>query len=487
MNEGTVERPSLLRRILGESAVYGLGGLANQALAIVLVPVYARQLGVDNYGVIAIINTTLSLTTMIVTLALPQAFFRSYLKEAETDLDRASVLQTSLGLRLIASVVGLLLFSAISLQLTILLLGSSAEWPLIALIGPIVFLDSLNLVPMALLRAHRRPVPYATIAFVRAVLGAVLIIGFVVILDMGLLGVLLGSLGSALVTTSLGFWLLAHEGRLVIGLDRTLVRQMLAFSLPLVPAAIAGWTLNLSDRYIIQAFEGRTAVGIYSAGYVVGLTINALAIAPFTLAWGAAYWEIAKQPDARRQIARVLTGYMALASFAALTISALATDAFRILLTPEFEAGRFITPFSAFAYVMYGTYTVLATGLNLESQTRRLPLITGAAAIASVLLNLLLIPILGYLGAGVATLASYTLLAVISGIVSQRYYAVPWELGRVAALLGLALGLAAASLLGPDHVAWRLLCLIAYPVLVIGLRILPTQTVSALLAFRPRR
>lgn len=473
--------------MLGESAIYGLGGLANQALAIILVPVYARQLGVESYGAVAIINTTLSLTTMVVTLALPQAFFRSYLKEAETGRERAAVLETSLGLRLVVSILALVLFSAISLQLSILLLGSSAEWPLIALIGPIVFLDSLNLVPMALLRAQRRPTPYAALAFVRAVFGSILIILFVVVLDLGVMGVLFGSLGSSVVTTSLGFLVLAREGRLAIRFDRARVRHMLAFSLPLVPAAVAGWTLNLSDRYIIQAFEGQTAVGLYSAGYVVGLTINALAIAPFTLAWGATYWEIARQPDARRTIARVLTGFVALASFAALGVSALSTDIFRILLTPSFEPGRFVTPFSAFGYVLYGAYTVVTTGLNLESQTRRVPFITGAAAICSVVLNLLLVPVLGYMGAAVSTLASYAFLAVASGIVSQRVYAVPWELSRVGALLGIALLLAAAALLGPDHLGWRLLCMVAYPALVLGLGIMPARSLAALGALRRGR
>ena len=480
-------RPPFLRRMLGESAIYGLGGLANQALAIVLVPVYARQLGVENYGTVAIVTTTLSLTMMVVTLALPQAFFRSYFAEADSRLDRESVLRTSLGLRVVVSVVALVLFSALSVQLSVLLLGSSADWPFIALIGPIVFLDSLNLVPMALLRAERRPVPYAALAFIRAVLGSVLIIAFVVGFELGVLGVLLGSLGSALATTTIGFLMLALKGRLAVGFDRARVRGMLAYSLPLVPAAVAGWTLNLSDRYIIEAFDGRAAVGLYSAGYVVGLTINALAIAPFTLAWGATYWEIARQPDARRTIARALTGFVALASFAALAISALATDAFRTLLPPSFEAGRFVTPFSAFGHVLYGAYAVVTTGLNLESQTRRVPLLIGGAAIGSVLLNLLLVPALGYMGAAISTLGSYALLAVVSGMVSQRYYPVPWELGRVSALLVIALALAALALLGPDHTGWRLACLMAYPAIVVGLRLMPLSYLSTLRAVRPDR
>ena len=499
MTDGTPDRPAdpateagpprrpLLRRLLGESAVYGLGGVANQALAIVLVPIYASQLGVANFGTVAILTTTLSLATLVATAALPQAFFRAYLKDAQDEHERDAVLRTTLGLRIIISTLALLAFTALSLPLAIALIGSASAWLLMALIGPIVFFDTLNLVPLSLLRARRRARPYAALSFSRAVLGSLLIVLFVVVLGMGVMGVVLGSLGSSIVTAMFGMLVLARERRPALGLDGRLVRHMLAFSLPLVPASVAGWTLNLSDRYLVQALEGREAVGLYSAGYTVGLAINALAVAPFTLAWGAAYWEISRQADAREVIARVLTGFTVLASFLALGLAALGTDAIRILLTPPFEPARFITPFSAFAYVLYGIFTIVSTGLNLESQTRRVPIILGGAAIGSVLLNLILIPALGYLGAAVSTLASYAGLALVAGIVSQRYYHVPWEVSRVVASLVLAMTLAAAALIGPDHVAWRLACLVAYPVLAVALRIASLRRLIPVLAFLNRR
>ena len=105
MTDGTPTRPPtgtpILRRLLGESAVYGLGGVANQALAIILVPIYARQLGSEGYGTVALLTTTLSTATLIATLAMPQAFFREYLREAVDDRQRRAVLRTTLGLRLI--------------------------------------------------------------------------------------------------------------------------------------------------------------------------------------------------------------------------------------------------------------------------------------------------------------------------------------------------------------------------------------------------
>ncbi len=491
MTDGTSTRlPTgvpILRRLLGDSAVYGLGGVANQALAILLVPIYARQLGTEGYGTVALLTTTLSTATLIATLALPQAFFRAYLREAETDVDRRAVLRTTLGLRVLTSAAALAIMLLVAAPLADLILGAATAWPLMALIGVVVLFDTLNVVPLSFLRAERRPGPYALLSFSRAVLGSILIIGFVVAAGLGPLGVVLGSALAAAVAAIAGSFLLARGGRLKLGLDRTLARRMLAFGLPLVPAALAGWALNLSDRYLVNAFDGRDAVGIYSAGYTVGLAINALAIAPFSLAWGATYWEIAKREDAPAVISRVLTGFAALASFAALGISALATDAFRILLTPGFEDGRFVTPFSAFAFVGYGLFTILTTGINLAGRTRWLPLIMGAAAAANFVLNLALIPALGYLGAAVSTLLGYALLAVIGGMVSQRAYPVRWELGRVSVVLGLAMALAAAALLGPDHVVWRLATIVTYPAAVVGLGIVPRRYAAELIGLIRRR
>jgi O-antigen/teichoic acid export membrane protein len=260
---------------------------------------------------------------------------------------------------------------------------------------------------------------------------------------------------------------------------------MLAFSLPLVPASLAAWTLNLSDRYIVNAVQGRDAVALYSAGYTLGLAMNALAVAPFTLAWGAAYWEIAKQSGAPRTISRVGLGFTALACFVALGVSALSTDAIRMLLTPHFEPSRFVTPYSAFAYVAYGMYAIASTGLNLEGKTRWLPVVVGAGAAVNVALNVLLVPRVGYIGAAISTLVGYSVLPIASGILSDRYYPVPWPLGRIGFTIALAIALSAAALLGPDHFLWRLGCVGIFPALLIALRIVPLNTLRGLARVTP--
>lgn len=462
-----------LRRLISETAVYGLGGVANQALTILLVPIYARQLGVENYGVLAVLNTVLALSTMVVGLAMPQGFFRWYLKESETEGQRAHILASTLSLRLAASVAGLVAFSLLAPLLGLALFGGTGELPVILLIGPITFFDTLNLIPLSFLRGERRPLPYSVLAFTRAGLGSVLIIVFVVVLDMGVLGVLLGSAISALVSVTIGLGMLARADRLRLGWDRSYAIGLLRFTLPLVPAALAGWTLSLSDRFVIGAVDGYRAVGVYAIGYTVGLAMNALVVQPFTLAWGAAYWEYARdEAQAPRTIARTMTLFAIVAGVPALALSLFGTDAIRLLLTPEFEPGRFVVPFSAFGYLAYGLYMISGTGLNLAARTRWIPFTVGAAALANLVINLVTVPLFGFMAAAWSTLISYAVLAILTGAASQRYYPVPWDYPRVLGAVGVGLALSAAGLLGPDALAWRILCFVAFPVVLLATGIL---------------
>jgi O-antigen/teichoic acid export membrane protein len=222
-------------------------------------------------------------------------------------------------------------------------------------------------------------------------------------------------------------------------------------------------------------------------GYTAGLVINALAIQPFNLAWSAAYWEVSRSEDGPRTIARSLTWFIAIAAGAALFLSVIGTDVLRLLVGAEFEASRFIVPFSAFSFVLYGAYTIGATGLSIVGRSGPVATSMLVAAGAAIILNLLLIPPLGMYGAAISTVAGYALLASLAGWHSQRHYPVPWQLPRVLAILGLAAGLSALALLGPDHPLWRLGCLLLYPPILVGAGIVrPTQARQLLRAVRGR-
>ena len=468
----TALRP-LARRLVSESAIFGLGGAANQILNVILVPLFAAALGIAEFGVLSILNSTLALGSNLVGFALTQSFFRSFLRDAPEGPERLRVLRVALALRLVVSTIGVAIYLAVAPGLTLGLFGNLDRLPLVLLLAPNILLDTLNLIPLQFLRATRRPGLFAGIVFVRAVASGVGVLLLVIVFPMGVAGAVLGGIGGSLVAAVLGYAVIGRMGGLQVEFDRPLMRSMFLFSLPLVPAGAAGWTLNLSDRYVLQIFEGSHVVGIYSLGYSLGLALNVFVMQPFLLAWAAAKWDVARGEHAQATFASVMTALAVVACTGALGLAVLGTDAVRLLFPPGSEVARYIVPFSAFAYVFLGMHTMAMTGLHVAGQTRWVGVTMLVAAASNIGLNLVLIPLLGIMGAAIATILAYALLAVLTNAASQRYYPIPWQYGRLLVILALAGGLAAAALLGPDHVLWRLACGAAYlPLLVIG-RVIP--------------
>jgi peptidoglycan/LPS O-acetylase OafA/YrhL len=90
-------------------------------------------------------------------------------------------------------------------------------------------------------------------------------------------------------------------------------------------------------------------------------------------------------------------------------------------------------------------------------------------------------------GAAISTVTGYGLLAVLAGWRSQRHYPVPWQLPRAIAILGLAAGLSALALLGPDHALWRIGALLLFAPILVGTGIVrPTQARQLIGALRRR-
>ena len=474
-------------RLAGDTLVYGVGGVASSAVSVLLVPIYARQLGDDGVGITGVLNSAVALAMVLVGLALPQAFFRWYLTESRDRQQRAQVLGTTLTVRIVASIVGAVAVLLAVVPLTSWLYGSD-YLAVFVLTAPIVLFDSFSSIPLSFLRAERRARAYIVVSLTRAMLGTILILTLVVPMQFGPLGVALGSAIAAFISAGVGLAALLRVRAARPTFDRRLARQMLGFALPLVPAGVAGWMLNLSDRPLLQVLTGSEAlVGVYTLGYTAGLVTNALVVQPFSLAWGAAHWEIARHDDAARTFARSLTWFLVLASAVALLLSAMGTDILRLLVGPEFEQSRFIVPFSAFAYVLYGAYNIVASGLGIVGRSSLVATTMAVAAAAALILNLALIPAIGIFGAAASTLASYLLLAVLSGAASQRHYPVPWRLWRAAAILGVAGGLSAAALLGPDHVLWRVACVAAYAPILAALRIaVPSDAIAVVRALLRR-
>ena len=449
-----------LRRLGKHSAIYGLGGLVSRILAVLLLPLYTKYLTPADFGRV---ETLVALNAILVTLlraGISTAFFRFYFDSTEPE-QRLKVLRTSFWFTMAMSTLGLVLGWIFASAISDFLKIDDDTLVRAAFIGLWAQMNYEQLT--SLFRVEERSVAFvaASIANVLLTIGTTIVL--VVGLDEKALGVVVGNFtGTLLVYLALlGY----RREQLGLQFDRELLRRMNRFGLPLVPSGLALWALNFSDRFFLARIAGQEDVGRYSLGVRIASAMVLLLVA-FRMAWPAFAYSIQDEREARRTYAFVLTYLLYVSCWLSLALGVLAPWIVKLLArNEEFWPGADVVAPLAFAGALWGAYTVVAIGIGRLRRTQFNWVVTGSAALVSVVLNLLLIPEYGIRGAAAASLTAFTVMFVAMAVYSQRLYPVPYQWRRVCTVILTAAALTVVGRL-VDRLEVAIVLIFAYPLVL---------------------
>lgn len=425
------QRPGLaatLRHVAAgrDSLFFGLAVVLPRASGLLTLPIYTRLLGPEDFGRYELLTSIGALLYATCVLGLDYAisvrFFR--LDEVGRRRDAASAVAVAAG----ASVITACLLAGLAVVLGPLALQSAdGALPFAITILAVPFNAIGGVLAMSLrLRFMGR-------AFLRAMLGGAFCgtaIGLflVVVADLGLTGAALG-LASVHVIT---FSLLAFGVRGVLGprsADRSTALLLIRLGAPLVPAGTAMWIFAVSDRFFVAAFLGFTQLGLYAAAARLA-TILVLIQFGFLAAWGpiALRWGMLANRDRRYAGSLRLVAIVGGALIAA--VSWLAEPLLWLLAGPDYVAAYDVVWLLTASVLFSAMFFVVQIGANLAQRGSRVALATIIAAVVNTVANIILIPALGYLGAGVATLAAYAVAYVVMYTMSQRVTPIRIKFGQ---------------------------------------------------------
>jgi O-antigen/teichoic acid export membrane protein len=459
----------LLGKRLGElarhSAIYGLGSLVSRFIAVLLLPVYTRYLTPADYGLIETLIALSAILTVLLAAGVKSAFFRFYFDEKD-HAGHLRVIRTSFWFTMTMATAGLVAGLALADPISQFLFGTGSHADLVraAFVGLWASVNYEQLT--SLFRVEQRSVAYliATLINLCLTVGATLLL--VVVWEVGPIGVIVGNFtGTLLVYLGL---LAYRREQLGLEWDRELLREMNRFGMPLVPSALFLWALNFSDRFFLVKLSGPREVGLYSIGVRMASAII-LFLAAFRTAWPAFAYSIEDDREAKRAYSFVLTYIVVITSWMALGLGVLAPWLVRLLTTPSFySAERVVAPL-AFAAAAFGAYIVVVIGIGRARKTRSNWVITGAACVLNIALNLLLIPPYGMIGAAIATIGAYATLFVGMAWRAQRIYPVPYQWRRVATAAGVAIALTIVGRVTDPPLAAAIVVVAAYPLVLLPL------------------
>ncbi len=429
----------ILRRLIKSTGIYALASVANPLTTLVLAPFLTYHLSPSDYGILTIINISISLTAGITQLGLASAFFRAYGYDFTARQDKLDVVATATTLLCLTStcvaVAGALMSSAIAS----ILFGQSRAGSYIILAGVVVLLQNLTIPAMAWLRVESRALSYSLLTFVNVLVTLVATIFLTGILHWGVSGVIIanGCGYACIVLCTLPIIVL----RAGIKIRTDILRNLLSFGLPLVLNFASYWILQLSDRYLLGLFASLAETARYAVAYNLGSAISVVIMGPFALAWPATVFTIAKREDATRVFKLVFRWFGLFLLFSAFCLSLVGVWFLNWLFPVAYHSTAFVIPIVATSIAFYGVYYIFKSGLDIKRKTWIISIYTTSAALVNIALNLFLIPHYGAMGAAISTLIAYTVLATIAYIVNRRIYPISFEIGIfiTALLIGIAL------------------------------------------------
>ena len=402
------------------SIIYGVGFFLLRSISFLLLPLYTNLLNTNDAGIVFIVYTVLAFLNPVYAFGMDSALLKFYNSSQHS---QRSVVSSSLFATICSSSLLSILLLSLSNWFSFFL---NANYNGLFFIALILFFDSISARLLVLLRLQERPYYYLLIGLVNIVSSIGFNLLFLKYFSFGSFGALYALTFSAFVQ----FIFLAPpliKNIKISQLNYLLIQKMFWFGIPFLPATILFIITGISDRWLIKFFLGLEPVGLYGAGYKVGSAISILVLA-FNLSWQPYYLKHYKSKNFKKHLNQISYIFFIILIVSTTALCLLWPVLIKIhinnfyLIGPSFWAGGDVIPWVAFGYFFYGLFVLQTPSLYLKNKQLWSPILWCIAACSNVIINILLIPFLGFIGAGISSLCSYLLIYLILLYKNQKWF-----------------------------------------------------------------
>ena len=226
--------------------------------------------------------------------------------------------------------------------------------------------------------------------------------------------------------------------RLSFRLDPKLLRQMLAYSIPLMIAALPGVVNDFLDRILFRYFDTnaeawRSSLGLYQAAVKLAVIMN-LFIQMFRYAAEPFFFRRAREKDSKQLYAKVQEYFTAFCGLVFLGVI-LYIDVIALILGPQFREAVGVVPVMLLSYMILGMLFNVSMWYKLSGKTNMAIWITLSGLIVTALVIVIFMPEYSYWAAAFGHLASYIVMFILSSLLGAKYYPIPYRWGRLAGII----------------------------------------------------
>ena len=444
-----------LKKLAGETAIYGMSSIVGRFINWWLVPYHSRIFLPEEYGVVTNLYSYIAFLLVILTFGMETGFFRFANKSnAENDKIYSTSAISLFGSSLLFVFIAFLFSGNFAGLLDFPNSEDYIRWLVV-----IVAIDAATSIPFAHLRLKGKAVRFASLKLVNIFFNIFFNVFFLSVCpyilksnpdsfvqhiyhpEFGVGYVFIANLLASVITLLM---LIPEIRKIKPIFDWRLFREMFWYSFPILLVGIAGMINQNIDKILIPELvpasqKPMEQLGIYGANYKLAVLMN-MFIQAFRYSFEPFFFSHQKNSDSRLIYAHVMKYFIIFGLLIFLGIT-LFIDIFKIVIGPEYHAGLKVVPAVLMANLFLGIYFNLSLWYKLSDKTWMGALIGGIGAVLTIGFNIWLIPIMGYMGSAYAVLICFVLMTLISYVVGQKYYRVDYDLKRILLYFAVAVGL----------------------------------------------
>lgn len=407
-----------LKSFFKGSAVLILSNICLKAINFFLLPLYTDNLTPHMLGVSDTVTSVTGLLFPILVMGLDSAYSAFYFDKEDSERSK-KVYNSILFLMLVIGILPLI--GCLFAQPIALALFGTTKASTVIVIALISVTFNLWYLPFSLeIRLQNRMTVFGLLTVVASVSMVGLNILFVSVMQLGELSLILSTTIVNLIQMVL-YGLFSKSKISFKKIDFQLVKKMLRFAIPLVPAVIAMWILNLSDRYVLLYFHGENAVGIYGIGSRFVVLMNVV-ISAVSMAYTTFAYSNVDNPEAKNQYRVVLNlMYVALIGMG-FTLALFSKEIIHLMTSTAYVTAYKPMRDMMFSQIIYGISTITGYGIFFAKKSQYSLYSTIAGATVNLVLNIVFIPKYGIVAAAATTLVGYVVMFAISYYFSKKLY-----------------------------------------------------------------
>jgi O-antigen/teichoic acid export membrane protein len=417
---------SELKSMAKQSSHYFLAYALSMVASFITFPIFTRLFSVSDYGILGLISTTVFFVMATAKLGIQNSIIRFYgeVKAAKKEVSLRSFYSTLTFGPLVLTAAACVLYA-----LTVVFIKGHLSDPRAVnffLLSSIwAFFLCSNTIIKNFLRAEQNTGLHNVLSVISKYSSLILGVLLVYYVFKSLFGLYL-----AFIITEAGIFvylllrLYKREKISIAGFDKKFFKESLSYGFPLVGAELTSIILNAGDRYVILFYMSTTAVGLYSAGYDLAMSVVESLIFPLSYAVTPIYMKIYAEKgkaETSEFLSNCLRYFMLVALPCIFGLNILGKEITVLLASQKFEQAYRVIPYVSWGVLFYGLSSIFSAGLLIEKKNYYITLCTVIAGILNIGLNFALIPYMGFVGSALATLIAYLFLFIVIAKKSAGY------------------------------------------------------------------